>query len=289
MSDVACRVVVPRWLFGITAAIVRRVPNRPKKFRSVLAFAMARAESHGRLRVSVSGVRFDLELSDWFQRLYALGATDETPRRLLARFIPVGGTFIDVGANIGLYTCTIARHVGPAGRVIAFEPLPANLAMLQANVALNGLMNTDVRALALSDSGGMLELFAPPGHPGGGSANVSAKHGDDHVPLGKVEVVRLDDVFDQDSLDAMKLDVLGHELKVLDGAHDTLRRHRPVLLCEVNQPEVFTGMLEFAESMHYSVMVERKGELHPFDGTESPNDLFFVPVERSLPHDAGSS
>src|ERR687885_83981 len=41
-----------------------------------------------------------------------------------------GSTAIDVGANVGVFTVVLARAVGPAGRVLAFEPFPANVRRL---------------------------------------------------------------------------------------------------------------------------------------------------------------
>jgi len=49
-----------------------------------------------------------------------------------------GATVVDIGANLGTFTVLAASIVGPAGRVIAFEPESATFARLQANVALNG-------------------------------------------------------------------------------------------------------------------------------------------------------
>ena len=46
-----------------------------------------------------------------------------------------GGTVVDVGANIGLFANYAAQHVGPAGRVIACEPIPPVFQAAQANVA----------------------------------------------------------------------------------------------------------------------------------------------------------
>src|SRR5262245_2134996 len=60
-----------------------------------------------------------------------------------------GMTFLDLGANVGYFTCLAARKVGPAGRVWAFEPDPRNFRLLVRSVKANGLSNvTAVRAAA---------------------------------------------------------------------------------------------------------------------------------------------
>src|SRR4030088_3796310 len=48
---------------------------------------------------------------------------------------PVGGVFVDVGANVGTYANVLARHVGTAGKVIAIEPHPVTQARLAFNCA----------------------------------------------------------------------------------------------------------------------------------------------------------
>jgi len=63
---------------------------------------------------------------------------------------------VDVGANVGLYTC-LARSLGR--RAIAVEPLPANLRLLRANLAANGWSDTDVAEVGLAQNEGSAELF----------------------------------------------------------------------------------------------------------------------------------
>ena len=60
----------------------------------------------------------------------------------------------DIGANIGWYTLLAARQVGPAGRVLAFEPDVGNAALLQQNAASNGMANVVVVPAAVSDRDG---------------------------------------------------------------------------------------------------------------------------------------
>ena len=65
-------------------------------------------------------------------------------------------TLIDVGANIGLYTC-LARSMGRGA--LAVEPSPANVRRLRANLAANGWSDTEVVAKGLSQSPGRAELY----------------------------------------------------------------------------------------------------------------------------------
>jgi FkbM family methyltransferase len=72
--------------------------------------------------------------------------------------LDVGGTVVDIGANIGTFTVLAASIVGPTGRVIAFEPVSATFARLQANVALNGLHNVEACQEAVEGREGTIEM-----------------------------------------------------------------------------------------------------------------------------------
>lgn len=80
-------------------------------------------------------------------------------RGILEQIILPGSTVLDVGANLGFYTCLFASKVGPTGKVIAVEPTPSVFQTLQNNIALNGL-NDRVAPLqiALSDTEGTASM-----------------------------------------------------------------------------------------------------------------------------------
>jgi FkbM family methyltransferase len=71
---------------------------------------------------------------------------------LLSKLLEPGGTFIDVGANIGLYSLAAARIVGPDGRVLAFEPSPRERGLLERNVARNSLTQVVVDSRGLGNA-----------------------------------------------------------------------------------------------------------------------------------------
>src|SRR5215208_5267721 len=67
-----------------------------------------------------------------------LGVYESAYVRLLPFFIRPGSDVLDVGANFGAYTCIMAKLVGPAGRVFAYEPFPPAAAILQGACARLG-------------------------------------------------------------------------------------------------------------------------------------------------------
>jgi protein-L-isoaspartate O-methyltransferase len=70
----------------------------------------------------LQGARFSI-----FPRVeggYYLGTYEPDMQESIARLIKPGMTVFDVGANIGFFAIAVAKLVGPAGTVVAFEPNP---------------------------------------------------------------------------------------------------------------------------------------------------------------------
>jgi FkbM family methyltransferase len=127
---------------------------------------------------------------------------------------------IDIGANIGYYTC-IARHAGK--QAVAVEPLEENLRWLYRNLASNGWNDTEVHPIGLSSAPGVAVLY------GGGTAAslIQGWAGSPKFLKRSVPVNTLDNVvagrFAENKL-LIKVDVEGHEFDVLAGATQTLCR-----------------------------------------------------------------
>jgi len=137
-----------------------------------------------------------------------------------------GGNFIDVGANIGYFTCLMAKLAGPAGRVLAFEPEPGNVALLEHNVRINGLSNVEVHACALGASDGLARLGI---YKAGNRGRHSLVDPGSCTSFIEVPVRKLDDLAMKPgegatSWSLMKIDVEGYEAFVFDGASETLSR-----------------------------------------------------------------
>ena len=84
---------------------------------------------------------------------------EATERAFLNSFLRPGDVFVDVGANIGLFTLIAAAHVLPTGKVIAFEPTELTYMRLGENIRLNNFSDVDCRKIALSDHAGYLSLI----------------------------------------------------------------------------------------------------------------------------------
>jgi FkbM family methyltransferase len=140
--------------------------------------------------------------------------------RFMARLRP-GMTVWDIGANVGLYTLPSARAVGPAGQVVAFEPMPRNLRFLRRHLALNGLGGVAVCDAGVSDAAGTLRMAE------GDSPSEC------HVDPGggwEVRAVTLDQWLSESGLpppDVVKIDVEGSDDAVLRGGARSFAKYRP--------------------------------------------------------------
>lgn len=139
---------------------------------------------------------------------------------LAARMLPrlaTGDTFVDVGANIGLYSVAAAQAVGPTGHVVSVEPTPRTAAVLRQNVQLNGLLESHditVHECAVGAVTGSASLALHANDSGHNSLFADSQTTGTVV----VDVVPLDDLVPVGArVDVVKIDVEGAELTVLEG------------------------------------------------------------------------
>jgi FkbM family methyltransferase len=170
-------------------------------------------------------------LGSWLRRdpgdrlnLAVNGIHEPVDTAFVGRVIRPGGTVVDVGANIGYYTCYFARLVGPKGHVVAFEPAPDLVGILRDNVAYNGYSHVRLENKAVTDKSGPLTLYMEEGKP---EDNRIFKDAEDSTPRSEqvVEGVRLDDVeFLRDHPPTfIKIDVQGAEIFAIRGMRRVLK------------------------------------------------------------------
>jgi len=135
-------------------------------------------------------------------------------------FLAPGGTFLDIGANIGWYSIVAGLTVGAAGRAIAFEPDPLNFSLLRENAALNALANIELVNKAASDRDGRGLLFLSPDNLGDHRLfpAVEQRHSV------AIETIRVDSFFGHQppAIDVVKMDCQGAEGHIVAGMRETL-------------------------------------------------------------------
>lgn len=148
------------------------------------------------------------------------------------QYIRDGSHVLDIGANIGAWTLYMARN--KTITVHSFEPFPRTYYNLCANILMNDAMNVETYRCALSDEGDYgktLPLFCIDENIGGTRlANINEEF---HQSEFSCRLDYLDRIL-KDDLDVslIKIDVEGHEEKVLRGGETLLRRCKPTIYME---------------------------------------------------------
>lgn len=182
------------------------------------------------------------------------GEYGELEWRLLARYCRSGDTVVEVGANVGAHTVSLAQAVGPAGRVIAIEPQPVVFQRLCANVALNNFLNVVTWNCGCGAAETTMAVPMMDYDAEGNFGGIALQDLDEKTPSRPIAVKRLDDVArDCARIDLLKIDVEGMELEVLGGATETIRAHRPVIYLENDRFERSRALIETLWSLGYEL------------------------------------
>jgi FkbM family methyltransferase len=166
------------------------------------------------------------------------GTFEPEETALIARLLERADLFVDIGANVGYYTC-LARSRGK--HVVAIEPLASNLRRLYRNLDANGWKDVEVWPLGLSADVGTARLYGA----ATGASLVPGWSGASEVFAQIIPIQRLDCLlggrFDGKQI-LIKIDVEGAELGTLRGAAATLRRTpQPWWLIEISAVGQSTG------------------------------------------------
>jgi len=172
-----------------------------------------------RRRVRDFDMMLDLEDRGISRTLLLFGRREEEHVAILRRVLHEGMTVFDIGANIGYYALIESSLVGAGGCVLAIEPSPDNVKLLNRNLALNGCGNVQVLEMAVSDRGGRqslhlshqsnLNTFHPTGSALPHLSDRSVDVETDTVPA----IARRVGI----KPDLIRMDVEGHEVEVLRG------------------------------------------------------------------------
>lgn len=210
------------------------------------------------------------------------------PSAGVRQLLQAGQRAVDVGANIGHVTCFLSRCVGEGGRVYSVEPIPETFDVLRHNIRKLRLRNVEAFNCALSSREGAARMAVPeyedggrnyyesrvmePGEAGGAALTVT------------VRLRRLDELLFRTPppVHFMKIDAEGHELEVLLGAEQIVRRDHPVLLIEVaGDPEApgssAQKLFQFLEQEGYRPHVLAGDRLEPRRPGQRAVDYFFLP------------
>lgn len=207
--------------------------------------------------------------------------------------LPVGGTFFDIGANVGLASLSVAVRTLDRGVAIhAFEPSRENVRTFRHNLCLNPDLASRVHLSGVAVGSSATELplrfGAEAGHH---HLSRDASADDLLVPVIRLTAYARD--HNIDAIDCMKIDVEGWELDVLRGADDLLRGHAvKALVCEIEEShlrragtsasEVVLYLLErgYVPSALYRFSERVRAAFAPSpEPGQLRGDVIFLPVE----------
>jgi FkbM family methyltransferase len=159
---------------------------------------------------------------------------------VLDQYVRPGDWVIDVGANVGHYTKRMSDLVGNAGRVLAFEPMPATFAILAGNVQRFKYANVSLFNAAISDRSALVAMELP--KYGDGLNNYYQAHLTTEASGGLRVAAYPLDVFQMGARIALiKIDAEGHEEAVIAGMLGLIERDRPTLIVETGKLAVIEG------------------------------------------------
>jgi FkbM family methyltransferase len=235
--------------------------------------------------------------NDQSRQQFVAGCLDPNEFALLDKLLTPGMVFLDVGANEGFYTVFASRCVGETGSVWAFEPSRREMEHLTANVRLNGLANVRSFCVALANEDTEAELLIAGEEHSGHNTLGQFVYDSGLITVESVPVRRLDSLLQEcplERLDFLKIDAEGAEMRVLAGACDALRRFRPLILLEMNDPSLKAQgssrdlLIQLLESNDYRLYL-----FDPTTGLPVPafegrcgDNMLAVPMERNLPESA---
>ncbi len=165
-----------------------------------------------------NGTRLQLDLGDRTQALAYLTRRycDDLIEQIVSR-LPPDGTFLDIGANVGMVSFQVA-HRRPDARIVAFEPNPLAVDGWLRNRRLSPASSATLEQCAVGDRVATLRLASPRTDLGAGV--VAQDESGVEVPATALDVYCAE--HDVERVDVMKVDVEGFEPEVLAGARELL-------------------------------------------------------------------
>jgi FkbM family methyltransferase len=205
-----------------------------------------------------------LEQHDWFE--------DEI--KFVRRVLAAGDNAIDIGANYGVYALSMARAVGPSGRVWAFEPSSGTAKLLAESISTNGFTHCILERSALSNRGGKAQLSLKENSELNALVDDASSAGSSET----VALTTLDECMERHGwhdIAFVKIDAEGEESNILRGGRRFFRELSPLVQYEVKAGSSLHLELvrEFAALGYDSCsLVPGLDLLAPFDAEATPDE-----------------
>lgn len=192
------------------------------------------------------------------------GAYEQEQTAHFVRWVRPGAIVIDVGAHVGYYTLLASILAGDTGKVWALEPEPRNAAYLRRHMSINHRENVHVEEVAVSDKVGTAHFTHG---TGSGTGHL------DSAGSMQVDTVSLTDFCKSRGIvpSALKIDVEGAEVPVLEGAMEMLQGASPVIFLSTHGADLHRRCLELLGGIGYTF-------LHIYDDAGINAEILCLPA-----------
>lgn len=234
------------------------------------------------IKKNMEGVVFDFWIGDrigrdWYERECINNPIWLEMRFIKDHIIEQGDVVLECGGHHGCSAILLSDWVGDSGKVVTFEPFPANCDILEKNIQLNGLKNVNLQRKAVGAERGTVSIS-------GSSFSVN--------PFGKGVKVDLTCLDEYEHLNPtfIKIDVEGFEVQVLQGSKNILSK-RPKLAIEIHAEFLsqygtsVDDLFKLINVENYKVWIQWKDDQQPEEydmktPIEKRVHLFCIPLDR---------
>lgn len=232
------------------------------------------------IKKNMEGVDFDFLIGDrigrdWYDRECINNPIWLEMRFIKDHLIAQGDVVLECGGHHGCSAILLSNWVGVGGKVVTFEPFPANCDILEKNIKLNGLKNVNLQRKAVGAECGIITIS-------GSSFSINSS--------GKGVEVNMTCLDEYEHLNPtfLKIDVEGFEMQVLQGAKKILSK-RPKLAIEIHTEFLsrygasVNDLLRLINVENYKVWIQWKDDQQPEEydmraPIENRVHLFCIPL-----------
>ena len=174
------------------------------------------------------------------------------------------GLFVDIGAELGFYTCLALKYMPAGGKIIAIEPDPVRCELMRELFSSYG--NVSVLQVAAHDCAGNIELSKPRGQ--------SATSADVNGEKFTVPAISLDTLIGNETVDVIKIDIEGGEAHAFKGMQKIIADGSATIFLELHYwiDEVMPGGLKLMEELlsegGYKIFVSDNRNMIPINKLE---------------------
>ncbi len=176
-----------------------------------------------------------LSIDDWIQQhIYFTGTYEESELLFIEKNLKPDSTFIDIGANIGLFSITASAVVGDKGNIISFEPFSTNYDAFCHNININSIHNIKAERLAVADKDKIIPLYY---NQDESNLGMVSSYASNHTLKEEIISTSLDTYLSDkkiNTVDIIKMDIEGGEYLALLGMKSTLIKYHPLLIIEID-------------------------------------------------------